>query len=142
MYRVRVQIVDAQWNVKTVEKEFRTETARDRWLSKAEARGALHAVLAFGDDETRWEECRVADLQPGDRVSGDEDALEAVRGTGELSYGDINWPMIRDGSQTVTGVQLCYGGVALISVAGERDAIRSDSRSPLVREVAKTKVSE
>lgn len=91
--------------------------------------------------ETRWEECTVRDLQPGDRVSGDLDALDAVRGTGELSYGDINWPMIRDGAQTVTGVERHYG-VMLISVDGERDPIRSDIRTPLVREVAKTKVSE
>jgi hypothetical protein len=48
-FRVQVQLIDAKWNVKIVEKTFKTEAARDRWLAQREEAGTLHAVLATSD---------------------------------------------------------------------------------------------
>lgn len=84
---------------------------------------------------TRWVEGTVADLRAGDRVSGDEDALDAVRGTGDLAYGDINWTLIQREARLVLRVERGFGEM-LVYVAGEPDPIRTVVDATLVREVA------
>ena len=48
-YGVRAQIIQKNWDIKIVEKSFKTEAERTRWLDAREADGTLHQVLAYSE---------------------------------------------------------------------------------------------
>ncbi len=50
-YAVRVNVIRKRLGIETIEKEFKTAAARERWIEKMEKDGKLYDVVAFSDPE-------------------------------------------------------------------------------------------
>ncbi len=44
---VRAVLITKTWQLRTVEKTFKTEAARDKWLDRKGEEGVLHEVQAY-----------------------------------------------------------------------------------------------
>jgi hypothetical protein len=53
----------------------------------------------------QWELAYGYQIKVGDRVSFEEDAIDALKGTGDMGPADIDWSYVHQFSDVVTGVR-------------------------------------
>jgi hypothetical protein len=84
----------------------------------------------------RWELVYAYQLQEGDLVSGDEDALDAMTGR-EQGFGPegIDWEGVHQDARTVAGKEHRFGGQVEVTLTGDEHdmPLVVDDNTPILR---------